>query len=271
MSFEKEYYESPKFWENGTITDAANLARISETIAMIPITVNTLLDVGCGNGVFPNKLSGEKLNLKITATDRSNEALKYVLTEKFASDISDIPVEDGKYDCVTCLQVIEHLPIGVYEQGLKELARVSNKYIIVSVPFNENVKKNFTQCPKCLAEFNADLHLRSYQLQTIENLFIQHDYVLIKSVNLVKTTNFAGVELYAKFKSLIKPQPKTFDSPVCPICGFKNDLFKSETHSANMSQNRLGRSLIKKAIKSIWPKVEIPGYWIIALYEKRTS
>ncbi len=107
MSFEKEYYESPEFWADGMITDNSNRIRVNETIDMIPADVHSLLDVGCGYGVFPNSLSKIRAAIKVTATDRSREALKCVHTEKFESDISNIPVESGSFDCVTCLQVIE--------------------------------------------------------------------------------------------------------------------------------------------------------------------
>ena len=59
MSFEKEYYESPEFWAEGMVSDESNLARIDETIAMIPQDAHSLLDIGCGNGIFPNKLRNE--------------------------------------------------------------------------------------------------------------------------------------------------------------------------------------------------------------------
>lgn len=270
MSFEKEYYESPEFWAEGMLSDEGNSARIDETIAMIPEDTQSLLDVGCGNGIFPNRLQTKRPKLAVTATDRSQEALKYVLTSKFESDINQLPVEKENFDCVTCLQVIEHLPVQVYDKALSELARVSKKYIVISVPYYEKVENSFTKCPQCLSSFNSDLHLRSYTKETIENLFNQANFKLVAHKNVVKSSKYLGVELYSKVRSwLSKPQPKPFNSPLCPICGYKNDTFKTHKPVDQTKSTPIERKTLKSWIKSVWPKVETPGYWVIALYEKK--
>ncbi len=54
--FEKKYYEDESFWSDGMVTDESNIKRIKSTIELIPKDVKSLLDVGCGNGVFLNAL-----------------------------------------------------------------------------------------------------------------------------------------------------------------------------------------------------------------------
>src|SRR5882762_8600681 len=118
--FEKEYYESESFWEGEMVQDAANQERIRFTSDFIPRDVKSLADIGCGNGVFVNQLKVTKPALELMAIDRSLAALKYVKTEKKQGDISDIPLRDRSVDCATCLEVIEHLPVAVYENALNE-------------------------------------------------------------------------------------------------------------------------------------------------------
>ena len=125
------------------------------------------------------------------------ELLKYVLTEKFESDIASIPAEDKSFDCVTCLQVIEHVPDNMYDSALSELARISRKYLIVSIPFNENLEKGFTKCPKCYSEFNSDLHFRTFNLETVEYLFDSYGFKLAKSINVFTADKFWGIEYSA--------------------------------------------------------------------------
>lgn len=269
MSFEKDYYESPAFWAEGMVSDQLNLIRIQETINMIPSDVTTLLDVGCGNGVFPNLLSESKNNIKVTATDRSKEALKYVRTEKFESDISALPVEPQSFDCVTCLQVIEHIPDSLYKPSLSELARVARRYLIVSIPFNEDLEKGFTQCPKCRTLFNSDLHFRNYTLDTMKNLFAEYDFSLIASRNVVEGEKYVGVEYYSKLRSLFtQTSSSVFNSPICPVCGYRNESFNSTLSIKDNDLKPKNASMIKKFLRSIWPKTKIPGYWLISLYER---
>ena len=156
MSFEQEYYESASFWEGEMLHDEANKKRIEFTRSYIPDDVKTLVDVGCGNGVFLNFLKKAKPDLKLLGIERSTVALNYVETEKLQGDISSLPLADRAFDCVSCLEVIEHLPLNIYETALKELARVSGKYIIVSVPYNEVIEESFNQCPSCKSIFNLN-------------------------------------------------------------------------------------------------------------------
>ena len=161
-NFEKEYYESEQFWEGEAIQDENNLNRFRETAAMVPAETASLADIGCGNGLFVNYLHQEKPWLNLMGIDRSETALKYVKTNKQAGDIAAIPLPDNAYDCVTCLEVIEHLPVDVYATALAELARVAQKHIIISVPYAEELEENHTQCPECKTIFNADLHMRNF-------------------------------------------------------------------------------------------------------------
>src|SRR4030095_10335142 len=110
-SFEQEYYEAERFWEGAAIQDENNLDRIAKTISMIPADAGSLADIGCGNGVFVNRLAKEKPSMTIVGVDRSEAALKYVQTEKMHGDIGAIPFDDNSFDCITCLEVIEHLPV----------------------------------------------------------------------------------------------------------------------------------------------------------------
>lgn len=270
MSFEKEYYEAPEFWSNGMVSDPANTARIHATINIIPNATKSLLDVGCGNGVFPNLLAQKRPDLKITATDRSKEALKYVETEKFESNITSIPLEDKSFDCVTCLQVLEHIPYNEYTKSLSELARVSSKYLIISIPFEENLLVGFTQCPACYAQFNSDLHLRNYNINTMQTLFSEYGFTIKQSTNVGEGEKYWGVEYYSKLRNLFGKAPiKRFNSPICPICGYRNTKFTTSGNSEDEFRSRAKKNnAIKDFLRVIWPKVKTQGYWLIALYER---
>ena len=130
-SFEKEYYEAERFWEGDGLLDENNIDRFTKTMALIPGDVQSLADIGCGNGIFVNYLSQKMQNLNIIGIDRSEAALKFVKTNKQLGDINALSVSSHMYDCVTCLEVIEHLPENIFEEALNELCRVSKKYVTV--------------------------------------------------------------------------------------------------------------------------------------------
>jgi ubiquinone/menaquinone biosynthesis C-methylase UbiE len=270
--FEKEYYESPDFWNDGAVNDIANLKRIESTINLIPSDVKSLVDIGCGNGVFLNQLLFRNKELSVLGVDRSNEALKHVECDSKIGDIIDIPIESNSYDCVTCLQVLEHIPVRDYNKALDELARISKKYIIIGVPFEEKIDQNMTTCPQCRTVFNVDLHLRSYNIKDVKRLFIDQNFHCKDYINVIETKQYLLLNSFLKLKSYFKGERKqdTFRSPLCPLCGFENKNPESFKPVINQPSNRSSniKNKIVSFLKFISPTKITKGYWVMAIYEK---
>jgi SAM-dependent methyltransferase len=104
-----------------------------------PLNPDSLLDVGCGEGFVLSKLKNDKVLPKnVAGIDISDKALKMAksaLSEvKFEiSDVRSLPYKDNSFDLLVCLEVLEH--ITDYKKALRELVRVSNKYLLISVPW----------------------------------------------------------------------------------------------------------------------------------------
>jgi ubiquinone/menaquinone biosynthesis C-methylase UbiE len=269
-SFEKEYYESETFWEGEMLQDAANQQRIKTTASLIPDDVDTLADIGCGNGVFINYLSENYPHLKLTAVDRSITALKYVKANKMPADIADLPFENNFFDCVTCLEVIEHLPVPVYKKSLQELARVAKKHIIISVPYAEKLEESYTRCPSCKTVFNKEIHLRSFKEDDISNLLSEYGFECISSQKLNPSSTFKGHNFYRKI--FYKEQFLTWSSPICPVCGYaeKTNEPLAEKQKEAPPAKRKWISFLSGLPKLIWPK-ETHYYWILARYQRVNS
>jgi SAM-dependent methyltransferase len=270
--FEKEYYESDRFWEGDAIQDQNNINRIQETAGMIPSDAVSLVDIGCGNGVFVNYLQKEKPGLKLMAVDRSTTALKFVRTDKMEGDIADIHLDDRSFDCVSCLEVIEHLPIGIFKKALSELTRISKKYVIISVPYAEDLEKNHTQCPSCKSIFNADLHLRNFSDERMKHLLEENGFEMIGVKKAGEQRFYKGHARFAK--SFYPNHFRTWNSPICPICGYKSGTPETVAQTETVPANRSAparRSLVSYFTvipKLFWPK-ETKYYWIIALYKRK--
>jgi len=267
--FEKQYYEDPSFWENEMLQDEVNKGRFKNTADLIPAKVKSLLDVGCGNGVFVNYLSEIRPDILLHAMDRSSKALEYVKTNKSEGDIVSMPFKDGEFECVTCLEVLEHLPKLAYEEAIKELVRVSSKYIIVSVPYMEILENSHTQCPSCKSIFNYELHLRNFTDEVFSSMFSDYGIKPIKVIKDGESKQFFGH--YAFRRLFYKEQFKEWKSPICPICGYRERKQASvQNHKMNHSAkppNGKWISYFTGLPKLFWPK-ETKYYWIIGLFEK---
>ena len=188
------------------VQDEANKRRIHLTTEFVPTDVKSLADIGCGNGVFLNYLSTMRSDVRSLGVDRSSAALKFVLTEKLEGNIENIPLPSSAFDCVTCLEVIEHLPEGVYQKGISELARLSKKYIILSVPYKEKLEESYTKCPACKSIFNYELHLRTFNEEVLKNIFLPYGFEQVKTITTGTDTQYWGHNFYRKiFYPLPKP------------------------------------------------------------------
>jgi SAM-dependent methyltransferase len=268
--FEKEYYEAESHWEGENLQDPANQERIRFTAEMIPQDVTNLIDIGCGNGVFVNYLTKHKSNLQLMAIDRSRTALKYVQTEKKEGDISQIPAADRSYDCVTCLEVIEHLPLQVYEKALEELTRIAGRYVIISVPYREVLEQSHTQCPACRSIFNYELHLRNFSDETMLHLLDKYGFSCVGKHHLGMSFHYKGYHTFRRI--FYREQFRQWKSPICPICGYHErigQLAQAEIVAtpARAIPKRKLISYFTGLPKLLWPK-EKKFYWVIGLYER---
>lgn len=272
-NFEKEYYEDERFWEESSLSDPMNTMRIVETIHIIPQDVKTIADIGCGNGIFINQLRREKPQIETMACDRSTTALRYVEGPKKEGSIDQLDFRDREFDCVSCLEVIEHLPIQLYKNALSELARISDKYLIISVPYNEDLELDANQCPSCKSIFNANLHLRNYDAETFKHLFDHWGFKCIEHKLLGKTVHFKYHKEYRKI--FYASQFRQWYSPICPICGFQEPVVesrisgevKAEKKASNSSLLNQVKSAVLSLPKALWPKEE-KHYWILGLFKR---
>ena len=265
-NFEQLYYEADQFWSDDVLQDEMNTRRVILTAGLIPKECKSLLDAGCGNGMFVNHLIDHNSTLeKIVAVDRSETALKRVRSEKRVADIAKLPFDDAEFDCVTSLEVIEHLPHNIYGAALSEIARVSSKYVIISVPYNEKLSQNVTQCPSCRTIFNIDLHLRSFDETKMQNLLSDKGLECVhQEVFFPFKRNIGATYLYRL------ENKKKFNSPICPVCGLENGSFVSWS-PARMQEHINNPSLsnrIRQVLKKIWIKKTVKGLWIIGVYKK---
>ena len=263
--YKKDYYEQSYFWEADYFDDPGEAERISETIRAIPSDTHTLLDVGCGNGVFVNTLSTAFPDRfeRVVGLDPSVEALKHVKTEKNHESIESIPFESESFDLVSCLEVLEHLPKQEFDEGISEIQRVSRKYILVSVPNDEILEGSLVLCPKCCCAFNPYFHMRSFRKKTLSSLFTKFRPITIREMGPV--TRFYSYNTFLFFLRLGYEKPSPPVTSICPQCGYQNKAKVlnageiQKTHTPNF-QRLL--SFVKPLLQGQKKR------WLLALYER---
>ncbi|RLC76545.1 MAG: hypothetical protein DRJ03_28475 [Chloroflexi bacterium] len=131
----KELYDA--YWSNWY---RGKRSFLRETFADKLITLfgpQCILDIGCGPGNLMRRLL--RLEQKVQAIEYSNWIIENRLKDlkrkglvKEAS-ITHIPHEDSSFDLVSCIEVLEHIPIEDVEIAVRELVRVSSRYIVCTI------------------------------------------------------------------------------------------------------------------------------------------
>ena len=102
-----------------------------------PSEVSSVLDAGCGAGHALHRLASF-LPDDVIGIDLDDNEVK-ICQQRFPeyvflrADIGELPFEDDQFDLVLCLEVLEHLESP--SKALRELERVSARWVILSVPF----------------------------------------------------------------------------------------------------------------------------------------
>ena len=259
-----ESFEKDITWNSAIYLHGDEHERFEETVKVIPQDCSSLLVVGAGNGAFLNFIEKTKLNIQTKGVEYSIGGIrnKVCQSEIIQGSIDDLKLANQSFDCISALEVIEHLPVSIYEKGLTELERVAKNYILISVPYKEN-RVNVT-CPNCACSFNPNTHVRSFDEMKLKNLFIDFELESLQALGNKREMYFGKYRRLAKSLFGDKRFPAHC---VCPLCFYsKNDgkhNVKSENSITKMTSPKTYIKIIKKIFFYNSPR------WFIAVYKRK--
>ncbi len=265
MNVQREYYENDSFWDENRFgeRDRKRIARTAETI---PADVLSILDVGCGNGMFLHYLESTGRFKRLLAVDRSMAALHYVKTARSCAAVEKLPLKDGEFDLVASLEVLEHLPVNTFVSALEELARVSRRYVLVSVPNEESLRYAMVECPSCLTRFNQNYHVRTFNRDSIADLFADLNFSCRALVPLATRTDPVIPKILRREISKRGLRHPT----VCPLCGYHLSVSHRVKRSVEKGTECGRHKLLGELFKRVWPRT-VKYSWIVALYESQRA
>src|SRR3989344_2279706 len=151
--------------------------------AIKDLKIESALDVGCGEGFTLNKLSESKIGKRLEGVDYLETAIE--LGKKThpnlilgQGDIYKLKYQGNSFDLVMATEVLEHLEDP--KKGLRELIRVSKKYLLLSVP-NEPffMMANFLR-GKNITRWGNDIeHIQHWTSRSFEQFTIDNSQLTI--------------------------------------------------------------------------------------------
>lgn len=148
------------------------------------LNISSILDAGCGEGFTLENLRAKNIGKAYEGIDFLKTAIDLghkihpQITLKQAS-IYELPYKDNSFDLVLSTEVLEHLKEP--KKALKEIFRVSKKYVLLSVP-NEPIfmGSNFLR-GKNVSRFGNDIeHINHWTFFGFEKFVKENAGVPIK-------------------------------------------------------------------------------------------
>jgi SAM-dependent methyltransferase len=231
------------------------LERIGLTRAMIPNNVQSILDVGCGDGRILEELSPK---YKAVGIDYAFSSVRQVNRGAVQGSSSQLPFSDRSFDLVLCCEVLEHLDQQLFLATITELIRVTRRYVLISVPYKENLRRLLTKCQQCHAVFHIWGHVRSLSSGDLDKKFVPFKAV---------STQFSGkrppyfnpIILWCN-QQIGNRWTEFAPTTMCPCCG--NTQFKATGRNSVTLACGLLNLITSKAIPTS------KRNWILKLYER---
>lgn len=212
------YFEELGGWgRTRDSVSAGERSRIDALLALVPDDVESVIDVGCGDGLLTNEIA--KHVPAVTGVDLAAEALRHVQGETIQAACDAIPVPDRAFDLAVAADVLEHLPEGTFERTCAELDRVARRYLLLNSPHAEDLVLAQTRCGRCKATFHASRHVRSITLDDVREWFPGFDVRDLRFVGEPWPRRSRRLQRLAQLVGNVWYR----DEAVCPNCGYRVD------------------------------------------------
>ena len=255
-----KFYNRPSLWGENYWCDV-QLERAKKTVMLLPAEIRSVLDVGCGAGIVSKELN--RRFFRVISVDFAFNPLRQVRNAQILcvqGDACSLPFRNNAFDAVIATELVEHLSQSERHQVLREMSRISQRFILITVPYREVLASGLVKCVDCGCIFNASCHKKSFNELDMTSLF--HSDFSLKQIELfgprVKRIPRAFLMLAHLFGGYRRPET---DSVECPQCkNVKNYLSK---------RNWITLFLLGVPSK-VLPLRKYPN-WMGALYEKRSA
>jgi SAM-dependent methyltransferase len=247
-------FERAEHWERPL--SATEKSRIDTILELLP-SVESLLDVGCGDGRITN-LMAERAQ-RVVGLDASAQALSYVKTETVRSNVDELPFAERSFDLVTCIQVLEHLPRPVLRRTLSQLKRVARRYIMIGVPLDEPLHYRNLVCARCGHGFNQTGHLHRFNMAQLRRHFRGWRVVSQRSCGAEKRPYYNRALMLARRK-LGGGNVRT-ERGCCPACG-------TPTWIDQIREKNLVTTTCDRYNGKIQRRLTLPRSHLVALFER---
>ncbi len=234
--------------------------RIADLMRMVPETVKSVIDIGARDGFLSKELTNYCPS--VTALDLEMPVIDHPNVRCLKGDATALQFPDASFDLVFCSEVLEHIPSPALEQACSELGRIADQYVLIGVPYMQDIRHGRTTCYSCGKTNPPWAHVNSFDETRLKLLFPDFEVVRINFVGKGEpgTNNLSAYLLNLAgnpFGTYIQEEP-------CVHCGMR----LKPPPSRNLTQKVLTRVAYTVRRAQI-PFTPARGNWIHVLFRKR--
>lgn len=143
--------------------------RIADLFALLPLSGKLALDIGARDGYLANLLA-ERFD-KVVALDLTKPDIDHPKIQPLQGDATCLQFSANQFDVVLCAEVLEHLLDNVLAKACSEIARVAGNYVVIGVPYRQDLRCGRTTCQSCGGVNPPWGHVNSFDEARLRALF----------------------------------------------------------------------------------------------------
>jgi ubiquinone/menaquinone biosynthesis C-methylase UbiE len=143
--------------------------RVAKLMGLIPHKGANALDAGARDGFLSVKLADYFDT--VTAIDLELPNIAHERVRPQIGDMTQLEFKDNAFDLVLCAEVLEHIPTALLAKACHELSRVAKEYLIIGVPYNQDLRMARTTCYSCHQTNPPWGHVNKFDAALLKNLF----------------------------------------------------------------------------------------------------
>jgi hypothetical protein len=196
---------------------ASERKRIADLMRLLPGNLDSVLDIGARDGFISKLLAGHFPN--VTALDLEEPCINDGRIRRVKGDVTSLNFPDASFDLVFCAEVIEHIPSRMLVRACDELSRVAREYLLIGVPYKQDLRVGRLTCRACGKKSPPWGHLNSFDENNLKELFPEFEVVGLSFVG----EGAAGTNPFSTFLTDLAGNPYgdySQEEP-CVYCGAK--------------------------------------------------
>ncbi len=169
-------------------------SRVADLMGLVPRKISSVLDVGARDGFVSRQLA--ETIPSVTSLDLIKPSIAHETIRCVTGDVCGMKFDDNAFDLVFCAEVLEHIPESLLGNACRELRRVSCRYIIVGVPYMQDIRVSRTTCVTCGKANPPWGHVNRFDERRLRGLFPDCEFVETSFVGKARErTNFVSCYL----------------------------------------------------------------------------